>query len=149
MINITSSVKAEGDKPSKPQREGILYLLKDITLEKTQTHWDVRVYRAKKTGPIINSNTVYFHLFSTFNNHKSREIDFQRQHSENECTLPQLSDSRCDELHREADQVVFRTVPTKLLWSLHAKRMVRMLMLLPQFTSVGYEYVVQSLMCKF
>lgn len=34
MINITSSVKAEGDKPSKPQREGILYLLKDITLKK-------------------------------------------------------------------------------------------------------------------
>lgn len=38
MINITSSIKAEGDKPSLPQREGILYLLKDITLEETQTH---------------------------------------------------------------------------------------------------------------
>lgn len=105
------------------------------------------MYRAKKTGPIINSNTVYFHLFSTFNNTKSRERDFQSQHSENECTLPQLSDSRCDELHREADQVVLRTVPTKLLWSLHAQRMVRMLTLLPQFISVGFEYVVQSRMC--
>lgn len=30
--NITSSVKAKGDKPSKPWREGILYLLKDVTL---------------------------------------------------------------------------------------------------------------------
>lgn len=39
----------------------------------------------------------------------------------NECTLPQLSDSCCDELHGETNQDVFRAVSTKLLWFLHTK----------------------------
>ena len=33
-------------------------------------------------------------------------------------TLPELSDRCCDELHGEADQVVFITLPIKLLWFL-------------------------------
>lgn len=40
----------------------------------------------------------------------------------NECTLPQLSDSCCDELHGETDQVVFRSVSTELLWFLQTKK---------------------------
>lgn len=57
----------------------------------------------------------------------------------NECTLPQLSDSSCDELHGETDQVIFRAVSSKLLWFLHTKRMVRMIVLLTQFSPIGSD----------
>lgn len=40
-------------------------------------------------------------------------------------TLPQLSDSCCDELHGEADQVVFGALSIKLLWSLQEDKVLK------------------------
>lgn len=92
----TSSVKAEGEKPPKARLEGILYLLKDVTLEK-HSHTDISEHRN------INQLQLFLNL------------------GRSEHTLPQLSDGGCDELHGEAYQVVFRTVSTKLLWPLQKK----------------------------
>lgn len=71
MINITSSVKAEGDKPSLPQREGILYLLKDITLEK---HKHTEMSESTEQRKLAQSSTqIYVNLFSSFTNPKLRD----------------------------------------------------------------------------
>lgn len=42
---------------------------------------------------------------------------------EEELTLPQLGDGGGDELHGEADQVVFGALAVKLLWSLQRRMM--------------------------
>lgn len=109
---VTSSVKAEGDQPAEPRWERAIYLFEDVTLIK-QNH----THRLDHTEYVI---VMHHYSLSTSKTNLKRYLrsDVWNTARYESFTLPKLSDSCCDVLHGEADQVVFRTLLSKLFWFL-------------------------------